>query len=271
MADKTHKLYNGDVTIHFKDSNHSYWIEENGKKRRLAGVTTFIKIMDKPALVRWAVRTTVEYIRENLEELQNDPHQILQNAKEESDRQKDLAAEIGSAIHGWIEDHINGDNPEMPEDERVLQGVVHFLDWVSEHKVKFISSEQIVYSRTFDYVGTLDIIAEVDGELCLIDIKTGNGIYAEVKMQTAAYRSAWQEEQKQELSGRWVWRISKETEEQYVERMNKKGKTDFAPFKPFEAVYLDIEADAQENDFKGFLWTQKLYRWRARAQKELRS
>lgn len=275
--DRAHKLYGGEVAINFKDKDHSYWttydspLKKDGtpRLRRLCGVTTFINVLDKPALIPWAVRTTVEFIRDHLGELKNDPDLILQHAREEADRQKDVAAEIGKAIHAWIEAHVKGDRPEMPDDENVLQGVVHFLNWVDEHNVKFEASEQIVYSKKHDYVGTLDIMAVVDGKRCLVDVKTGNGIYAEVKMQTAAYRHAWEEEHGEKIEGRWVWRISKETEEEYVARMEKKGKVEYAPFVPFEAVYLDAEAETQQSDFDGFLAAQRLYRWKAKASKQL--
>ncbi|MEK7578398.1 MAG: PD-(D/E)XK nuclease family protein [Patescibacteria group bacterium] len=279
MSDKIHQLYGGKIEIKFLESNHSYWttflseLKKDGtaKLRRLTGVTSFIGIIDKPALIPWAVNTTVKYIREHLDELKKEPKEILKAAREESDKQRDISAEIGKAIHAWVEKHINGQEPEMPEDEKVLQGVVNFLDWIAHRKVEFVASEQIVYSKEHDFVGTLDILAKVDKKLCLIDIKTGNGIYAEAKMQTAAYRKAWEEECGKKLSGRWIWRISKETEEQYIGRMQEKEKTDFDPFQAFEAVYLDNDSTTQERDYDGFLAAQKLYRWKAGAEKELRT
>jgi hypothetical protein len=264
-----HKLYNGEVTIHFYPNSHAYYLLENGKKKRLCGVTSFLGILDKPALIPWAVKTTVEYIRKNLDQLQNDPSELLKSAKEEANRQKDIAAEIGHAIHKWIEQHIKNENPEMPEDEKVLQGVINFIDWVNDNKIEFIHSEKVVYSRTHGFIGTLDIVITINGKLYMLDIKTGNGIYSEVKAQTAAYLMAEQEESGTEYAGRYVLRISKETEEDYIKRMEEKGKIDYPAFKPIEPIFLDDSEGELENDFMGFLNVMNSYRWKQNADKIL--
>ncbi|HOH62093.1 MAG TPA: hypothetical protein PK698_06455 [Bacilli bacterium] len=260
------KLYNGSVEISFTESNHSYWIKDNGKKRRLAGVTTFIGILDKPAIVPWAVGLTVEYIRDHIADLQSmDANELLNRAKEEANNQRDIAGEIGKAIHAWVEAHIKGDEPEMPDDAKVLQGVVSFLDWTHDHKVEFLDSEKVVYSKFFDYVGTLDLIVKIDGKKYLADIKTGNALYPEVRLQTSAYLKAYEEESGEKLDGRIAIRISKETEEEYKARMEKKGKTDYPEYKIFEAVMLDEDENLLEQDFSGFINCLDLYRWKSKA------
>jgi hypothetical protein len=69
----------------------------------------------------------------------------------------------------------------------VLNGVNAFLKWKEEHHVKPLKSEKFIYSQKHDYVGITDIIAEIDGSLCIVDIKTSNGIYEEMNLQVAAY------------------------------------------------------------------------------------
>jgi hypothetical protein len=268
------KLYSGLVTILFDDTvdtngrpKHAYYLLEDGKKTRLCGVTTFLKVLDKPALVPWAVRTTVEYIRKNLDQLQEDPNKLLERARKEADSQRDTAAEIGKAIHAWIEEYIKGENPEMPEDDRVLVGVNSFLDWAHDNNVEFMESEKIVYSAKHKFVGTADIIAIIDGKLYLLDIKTGNGIYSEVKLQTAAYAVADMEETGRDYAGRIVLRISKETEEEYNARMT--GKKEIPPFKIFEAVNLDPDEGSMMKDFDAFLNIVKMYRWKQYAESKL--
>lgn len=270
MADKTISLYKGEVKIDFKESNHSYWITgDDGKKKRLSGVTTYCGVLDKSqALLPWAVRTTIEYVRDHLDDLKKDPTEILELARQEADKQKNLAAELGKAIHAWVESHIKDEEPEMPEDPRVLTGVNAFLSWVSENKVKFLESEKVVYSKKYNYVGTLDIKAKVNGKLCLLDIKTGNGIYAEAYMQTAAYVQADAEETGDQYVGRWILRLSKETAEEYEARMQKKGLTKYKPYQVFEAVYLDAEPDAQQHDFAAFVNAKSLFEWRKEAEKK---
>lgn len=264
---KEAKLYNGAVTILFDDSidpdtgkqKHIYYLVEAGKKKRLCGVTTFIGVLDKPALIPWAVGVTIDYVREHLNELQNDSYEILEKAKKESQNQKDIAGEIGKQIHKWVEQHIKGEQPEMPEDDRVLMGINNFIDWVAEYKVEFKASEILIYSQSFNYVGCADIIATIDGQDYLLDIKTSNQIYQEVRLQTAAYKMAYEEETGKKLKGRWVLRISKENEDEYIARMEKKGKPDYPPFKIFEAVNLGEDTF---EDFNGFTACMELYRWK---------
>lgn len=258
---QTFKLYNESLEILFNENQHSYWTKIDGKMKRLCGVTTFLSVIDKPALVPWAVNLTVEYIRKNIAMLQNDPSELLKLAKEEANNQKDLAAEIGKCIHLWISEHIKGNNPEMPDDDRVKKGVESFIDWVITHKVKFLDSERVIYSRNYGFVGTLDMIVEIDGKKYLGDIKTGNAIYDEAKAQTAAYLEAYQEEFGYDtFDGRMILRISKESEEEYIARMDAKGKTDYPKYQVFEPVFLSH--DDYETDLNAFLSAMNIYRWK---------
>ena len=263
---KEFKLYNGEVTVHFDEVNHAYWLVEDGKKRRIAGVTTFLNIIDKPALIPWAVGVTVEYIREHIADLSQSPAELLKLAKEEAARQRDVAKEIGSAIHAWIESYIKGEDFEMPDDEQVLKGVNSFIEWKDQQNVKLVESERLLYSKENEYMGTADLLLEIDGKKYLGDIKTGNAIYAETMLQTAAYAQAYQEETGETLAGRYVIRISKESEKEYVARMMKKtkGEGGFPDYKIFEAV--EIKTDLA-SDFAAFMSAKNLYRWKGPAER----
>lgn len=282
---KSIKLYKGKIEIQFDDSvnentgekRHLYYLIENGKKVRLPGVTTFCGVLDKPGLIPWAVNLTVDFLRDHIQYLktgQLDADQILKLAKEESERVKKEAGDIGSQIHKWIEQYIKGESPEMPNDDRVITGVNAFLDWVEENDPQFICSEKIVYSKKYRVVGTLDFAAKLrkgklKGKKLLGDTKTGNDLYEEVKMQTAGYQGADEEEAGKKLyDGRIVLRVSKESEEEYMERMGKKKylKT-IPPYKVFEAIYLDEDPGEFERDYNAFINAVNLYRWKQAASK----
>ena len=62
-----------------------------------------------------------------------------------------------------------------------------FLDRYS--RSAFVSTEKAVWSLN-GYGGTYDLLMMIDGELWLIDIKTGKGLYPEFALQLAAYRWA---------------------------------------------------------------------------------
>ena len=280
---KTINLYNNTVEILFDDSlnakgekKHAYYLKENGKMQRLAGVTTYCGILDKPALIPWAVGLTVDFIREHIDLIKSgkfSSDEILKLAKEESERVKNDAGDIGSKIHKWIEEFIKGNNPEMPNDDRVITGVNAFLDWVDEVKAKFICSEKIVYSKKNRFVGTLDFTVKIGAgplksKKLLGDTKTGNSIYEEVKLQTAAYQGAEEEEAGKKLyDGRIVLRVSKESEEEYLERMQKKGTKNIQPYQVFEAVFLDNDPEEFGRDYSAFIKVMEIYRWKQAASK----
>ena len=248
-------LYGGKIEVKFFPESHIYYI--NGVRN--TGVTTYIGIKDKSRpLILWAIGLFRDYLYEKL------PAGIDESHIEEGSRlhavRKQQAATIGDEAHKWISAYIKGEKPEMPDDESVVIAINAFLDWGKKHKVKFISSERIVYSKKYDYSGSLDFEAEVDGKLCLIDIKTGNELRNDVRMQTAAYLMADKEESGKKHIGRWAVRLAKETEEEYIARMQKKNR-EALPYQVFEAKYLDEEKSDLDRDFEAFVSAMNLYRW----------
>lgn len=273
-------LYDGRITGKFYDSTpdkpnrHMYYID--GKRKK--GVTTALGIKDKSnALVSWSQEETAKHLFQTLEEGKKITEEEIVKAVFASDRVKDKAADLGSQIHDWIEAYISSKlkktekAPDMPEDPNVAVGVNSFLEWESEHKVKFLWSEKVLYSKKHDFIGKGDFAAKVDGLVCLCDIKTGNGMYNSVRAQTAAYVVADTEESKTKYDGRWAIRIAKETEEEYQTRMSLKnkikallGKDEKAiePYQIFEAKFLDNEKGSMKNDFvNGFLTCWNLSEW----------
>lgn len=260
------KLYKGKVEIKFFPESHQYWV--NG--RRVTGVTSFLSIKDRSyPLMTWAV----ELFRDHLLSLETVTEaDIFYGATLHLEKKKE-AADLGTLIHDWCEAYIKykigilPTLPGMPEDPRVLTAVNGFLDWEKKHKVKFISSERVVYSRKHGYIGTLDIEAMVDGKLCLVDLKSSNSLQNTVNLQTAAYVEADQEERKVKYHGRWAIRLAKESEAEYLARMERKRKNNAlrgatfrepAPYVSFEARELDTDI---KDDFKTFLAAKRLYEW----------
>ncbi len=160
--------------------------------------------------------------------------------------------------------------PDMPQDPNVVRGVTSFLEWESAHKVKFLWSEKVLYSRKHDFMGKADFAAIVDGEKCICDLKTGNGMYKEVRLQLAAYRAADEEETKEKYDGRWAIQISKETEQEYFDRLALENKIktllgqktyDPYPYQVFNAKFLDLEDGNYEKDLKCFAELAGVHAW----------
>ena len=111
-------------------------------------------------------------------------------------------------------------------DERATNCVKAALLWMRSHNVKWLKTEEKIYSRKHDYAGTMDGLAYVDSctdpaccsekythRLCLIDWKSSNQLKTEYCFQTAAYQQALQEEHNSPIESRWVLRLGKSEEE----------------------------------------------------------
>ena len=194
MKNETHKLYNGEVELMFDPVAHLYTV--NGK--RVTGVTGATSTIAKPALIFWASNMAVSYISKSIKAgLRYDEIQlkeIFENAKRAHTTFKESAASKGKMVHEWIEEFIKGRNPRPPMNEELRNATEAFVKWTKENKVIFRLSEQKAYSKLWNYAGTLDFTAEVNGKLVLGDVKTSSGIYPEMFYQVAAYQLAREEE-----------------------------------------------------------------------------
>jgi hypothetical protein len=162
---------------------------------------------------------------------------ILRDAKRAHRDHTQDAANIGTIVHNWAEAYAKGENPAFPTNVQARAGVDAFLDWLGSHDVQWIANEAKVYSRKYRYAGTLDADAMVGGERCIVDFKTSAAVWPEMRLQTAAYQAAREEELGIKYARRWIVRFPKD------------GSA-------FEAVPLtDFKGD-----FKGFLGALNLWR-----------
>jgi hypothetical protein len=190
-----YELYAGNVILNFNPDKHLYTVDD----KKIDGVTSILGVINKPALIAWAANCAADFIKATLKAGRSldevEIKALCDGAKGAHRVKRDKAADIGTLVHGWIEDFINGKNPDMPVNPQVRNGVDAFLEWKNAHKVEFIHSERKIYSKEYNFAGTLDFEAIVDGRMMLGDIKTGSGIYDEMFFQTAAYQRARQEEE----------------------------------------------------------------------------
>jgi hypothetical protein len=235
MSKHITEFYGGEVKILFDPKSHAFYNIETGCK--LISVTEACDVIDKPALKRWAVNVMRDELIARAKTGRLSIPDIL-DASNTWNVIRRTAADKGKIAHAWFEDYI-GEKikgvkriiPIMPEDEEVCNGVMAFLKWERENKVKWVASERKIYSRAHDYVGILDAKAKLRGKyLSLIDFKTGSGIYNEMRYQTAAYQKADQEELGEEYTDeRWVLRFDKKTAE-FEARAFEEVDDDFGAF-----------------------------------------
>lgn len=203
---ETKSLYGGQVVIDFEPKRHIYKI--NGES--IPSVTSITRLMDKPALLWWATGEMEKEILSYLESRVPINAESLKKARSAYMRTRDAAADSGTMVHDWIENHIKSkvglcDMPPIPEfkegdevGQKLMNGIQAFLQWESENDVRFVASEQFVYSRKHHYCGKFDFsctMASTNHRLLHIaDNKTSKGIYSEMMYQTSGYQGAVLEE-----------------------------------------------------------------------------
>ena len=287
-----YKFYNGEVSVFYDDAEHTYTrFDKEGLPVIIPGVTSAVHIIDKSGpLTQWASNMCANYIRDMIAEHKvsmqatfggdgpvlvdiDDVLSWLDPARFNFNEYKNKAADTGKVAHDWVEQYIKARIREdwgmafhywhnRPEDERSANGVTAAFEWMSGHNVEWIFTERKIYSRVFDYAGTLDGYARISscgnpeccgrvnpetGEreavhfenvLAVIDWKTSNNLYEEYEYQTAAYDHAIREELGMVAEYRVVIRLGKEDAQ-------------------FEARLLF--QDTYERDFKIFLQCLALY------------
>lgn len=213
MAQIEYKLYKGKVSIFFEERDwggnkiHVYKKADGTKPLSVTKVTGTI---DKSnALIIWAIRLMAKYLNENfIGKVLEAAH--IEIASKEWRKAKDEAADVGTMAHDWIEQHIKGLNPPMPENAAVMNCVSAYLKWEGENKIRWLKNEAIVYSKKYDYVGKFDAIAKIKGKTYLIDYKSSKGLYPEFYLQTAGYQIAYEEEHGKCIDGRILLHLGKE-------------------------------------------------------------
>jgi hypothetical protein len=117
----------------------------------------------------------------------------------------EAATSTGTMVHARIEAEVKRELghkvtvPPVPE-LLVSDGVASphpawnayqsYLAWRRAHAVEPVAAEVRVYSDEYEFAGTADLLARVDGDLTIVDYKTSKGVYDEYLFQIAAYRHA---------------------------------------------------------------------------------
>ena len=189
--------------------------------------TTILSLLNKPALTPWAVKMTISYLSERLDDIKSGKLElthgntalILEEAKRHHRTIATKAAQIGTDVHTMVENHVKG--IEIPKEEpytvekeltSIRKSYNAYLDWEEKHTFELIGSEIPIYSLRWDgYGGTLDMAAYVDGIPYIIDLKTSSGIYDEYIMQIASYRYAYTQLYGIPIEGMRILRLDKQS------------------------------------------------------------
>ena len=187
MANYTIQYWDGDdIDLEYDDAKHTYMVGD----RKVPSVTRVVDAVFPKYLVDWAATAGADWWKENYGE-DNDMYNGILNAHKQISHR---AQTIGLEVHKWIELYIKGKIIDVETTvnypERVKVPMQNFHKWVDAHDIEWESCEEKVYSRNWEYAGTVDAVAKINGKRCVIDFKTSAKIYKEYYLQVAAYVSA---------------------------------------------------------------------------------
>lgn len=104
-----------------------------------------------------------------------------------------------------------------PED---IECILAYRDWVDETKPELLANEITVFGP--DYAGTIDKIFRIDGEIWIVDLKTGQNIWEEQILQISSYSNADIDYKKLGITDK-EWKERKLATLQIGYRRNKRG------------------------------------------------
>lgn len=102
-------------------------------------------------------------------------------------------AMLGSQVHQYLEDRLNGVTPSTPLDPHPeYAGRLASVDnFIAEWEPQVVAVEAAVFNRTHGYAGRGDAILELTGYgLCVVDAKTSADFWSSIDQQLAAVANA---------------------------------------------------------------------------------
>lgn len=107
-------------------------------------------------------------------------------------------ADVGTIAHMMIDADVKGKPLDLSKFkieliEQARPCFNNFIEWRDSHKFKAVETEISLISEQYQYGGTIDCIAQIDGKLSICDWKTSKEIYEDYLVQIASYGQLWLE------------------------------------------------------------------------------
>lgn len=171
----------------FDAATHKYALEGRG----LPGVTTIVRVLDKPALLQWAADEALDAISKVKEPTPQD----WEAARFAWRTKRDKAGEKGTATHDiveayvreWIAEWSGNVFGEWVEQTDIDPRVMPFVQWAADNAITFLDCEVVQYSEEHWFAGRFDLLYEDKGGVWLGDIKTSKGVYPDYFAQLGGY------------------------------------------------------------------------------------
>ncbi|MET9959318.1 hypothetical protein ABZ128_09550 [Streptomyces sp. NPDC006326] len=176
-------------------SGSRFYIDPQDAHVKVPGVTSVVGMLPKDFLTFWAAKQSAEAAVTNwdiVSELcRRDPQGAIDYLKNAHRRTSKAAADLGSTAHDLFERQARGEVIKLRHVHVDVKPHVQWFDqFLQEIQPKFLHMEETVWSDTYGYAGSFDAIAEVDGEVVVLDWKTSKSVYDSVALQLSAYRYA---------------------------------------------------------------------------------
>jgi len=182
---------------------------------------------------------------------------------------KAKSAEEGTLIHETIEAILRKE-PIVISDP-IKPAIRAFMDFYNQHEVIAHKIEEQLISKKHHYAGTMDILADINGKLGVLDIKTSIAIYRDFNIQTSAYIEALKEDPNMPPLTRWILRIDQSRHCRLcpatlrdkggrIKIRGEKKKCDH-DWSEMKGEYELKELDNFDHDIKAFLACKDLWSW----------
>ncbi len=160
---------------------------------KYASVTSLTGLLPKN-LVWWAGNAVADCAFNKQDEWKHleSKEERIDYVRRAHQRIKDKSAGLGTEVHSFVEAYNLGKpTPTWPLTVRAR--MKHYEQFVKDFSPRFEAAEVKVYHRSDRggpprlYAGTCDMIAEIDGHLSVIDVKSGKSVWEEACLQINAY------------------------------------------------------------------------------------
>lgn len=210
-------------TGHAFGRDYRYYVAtcKDGAEYRLRSVTSVLGVLNKEALIQWAVDQSMDYIRDRVDYdadgvarfTQPDLEALLREARMAHYRTKTEAADLGTLAHDYVESFLRtGQEQDLSDqDDRVANCYDLFRRWWDQAGLSVIQTELMVYHAPLGYAGQLDFLAaDKYGQPVLVDWKTSKAVYWNYNLQVVAYAKALREMGRGTVSAMRIVRIGRE-------------------------------------------------------------
>ncbi len=239
------------VTGVHRTPRHLYYFDGAGP---WPGVTTVTDVLDKPALTKWHRTQVAEAAIANAERLLADRESgnteaavaYLLAIRTEGTNSR----ERGTRIHAAAESILRREPFAIdPRDTAEVEGI---RSWLNTKRPTVLAVEAFLIHETLGYGGTCDLIAEIDGEVWILDWKSSKSVawpdgrvYDEMKLQLSAYARA-----------------------EFIAQVNDATRYPVPPITRYGIVHVTsggtrlYPADVTDTDWEAFQSCLRLYQWK---------